>query len=201
MELPAFAVFGTFIILGRSNINQVIWIFFGFWIIHYFHRVFIFPFMIRTKGKKMPLIIVLFAIFFNCINGFINGYWFGFLSPPYPVSWLYDPRFIIGVIFFISGFILNKISDQTLLKLRSIKDTGYLIPRGGLFNYISCPNFFGEIIEWTGFAIMTWCLPGFSFAFWTAVNLIPRALDHHKWYKQTFPDYPPNRKAVIPFLL
>jgi hypothetical protein len=48
---------------------------------------------------------------------------------------------------------------------------------------------------------MAWNLPAFSFALWTAVNLIPRALDHHRWYLKTFPDYPKERKAVIPFLV
>jgi 3-oxo-5-alpha-steroid 4-dehydrogenase 1 len=49
---------------------------------------------------------------------------------------------------------------------------------------------------------MAWNLPALSFAVWTAVNLIPRALDHHKWYKSYFKEeYPKQRKAVIPFLL
>ena len=56
----------------------------------------------------------------------------------------------------------------------------------------------GEIIEWSGFALMCWNLPALSFAVWTAANLIPRALSHHAWYRRTFPDYPPGRKAVIP---
>jgi 3-oxo-5-alpha-steroid 4-dehydrogenase 1 len=30
----------------------------------------------------------------------------------------------------------------------------------------------------------------------------PRAYQHHLWYKQKFAEeYPPDRKAVIPFLL
>ena len=95
---------------------------------------------------------------------------------------------------------INWQSDNILIHLRKLGEKGYKIPHGGFFKWISCPNHFGEIIEWTGFAIMTWSLSGLSFAIWTAVNLIPRALDHHKWYKDTFSDYPQKRKAVIPFL-
>ena len=70
-----------------------------------------------------------------------------------------------------------------------------------MFRYVSCPNHFGEIVEWAGFAVMCWNLPALSFAVWTAGNLIPRALSHHRWYRERFPDYPPERKAVIPFVL
>jgi len=36
---------------------------------------------------------------------------------------------------------------------------------------------------------------------WTIANLAPRALANHKWYKETFPEYPSQRKALIPFFL
>ena len=39
---------------------------------------------------------------------------------------------------------------------------------------------------------MTWCSPALAFAVWTLVNLLPRALHHHKWYQETFSDYPPE---------
>ena len=85
--------------------------------------------------------------------------------------------------------------------MRKPGETGYKIPKGGLFKYISCPNHFGEILEWIGFAIMCWNLAAFAFAIWTVANLIPRAVSHHKWYKENFENYPTKRKAVIPFLL
>mgnify|MGYP003301402655 FL=1 len=69
-----------------------------------------------------------------------------------------------------------------------------------MYKYISCPNYFGEIIEWLGFAIMVWSLPAFTFVLWTIFNLVPRAVAHHKWYKNKFSDYPRNRKAIIPFI-
>ena len=149
----------------------------------------------------MPLAIMFMAIFFNLVNGFINGYFLGNLADQYTIAWLTDPRFIAGVLLFFTGMFINMQADNILIHLRKPRETGYVIPRKALFNYISCPNHFGEIIEWFGYALMTWSSPGLAFAVWTLVNLLPRALHHHRWYQATFTDYPPERKAVLPYLL
>ncbi|KAA3621560.1 MAG: DUF1295 domain-containing protein, partial [Bacteroidetes bacterium] len=132
------------------------------------------------------------------INGFSNGYYLGTLSEPYPVSWFWDVRFIVGILVFVAGAYINFSSDNILLALRKPGEKDYKIPYGGLFKYVSCPNLFGEILEWFGFAIMCWNLPALAFAVWTATNLIPRALSHHRWYLANFDNYPVSRKAVIP---
>jgi 3-oxo-5-alpha-steroid 4-dehydrogenase 1 len=201
MEAPALFVFGFFVLKGGGHNHLVIFIFFLLWIIHYSNRAILFPLRIKTAGKKMPVVILVFAFFFNLVNGFINGYWFGFLSEGYPADWFLDPRFILGGLFFVTGFMINQFHDRILIGLRKEGSGAYKIPHGGLFKIVSCPNFLGEIIQWGGFAIMTWCLPALSFFIWTMVNLIPRALDHHKWYLNEFSGYPKNRKAVIPFVL
>jgi hypothetical protein len=201
MEFPAMALFATLVISGGGLFrDNIIMLAFGLWMIHYVNRTLIFPLRLRTKGKKMPWLIVGSAFFFNLVNGFVNGYWFGTLSPGYPANWYYDPRFIIGVILFVTGFLINQYHDNLLINLRRKSEKGYHIPYGGLFKYISTPNLFGEIIEWGGFALLTWCLPSLSFFMWTFVNLVPRAIDHHRWYKEKFEDYPAERKAVFPFL-
>jgi len=201
MEIPVVIVFSYFLFTGSAEKTIAIYIFYGLFMLHYFNRVFVFPFRIKENGKRMPLVIVTFGVFFNMANGFFNGYWFGELSSGYDNSWLTDPRFIIGIILFFAGMIINITSDNKLLSLRKGGKKGYFIPQGRLFNYISSPNLFGEIIEWTGWAIMSWCLPSLSFALWTFANLVPRALDHHRWYKRRFENYPKNRKAVFPKLL
>ncbi|MCK5466953.1 MAG: hypothetical protein KAI99_00535, partial [Cyclobacteriaceae bacterium] len=71
---------------------------------------------------------------------------------------------------------------------------------GWLFNYISCPNYFGEILEWIGFAAASGSLPALSFAIWTFCNLAPRANNHHSWYLDNFSTYPKNRKILLPYL-
>jgi len=167
--------------------------------IHYLHRSLIYPFMIRTKGKKMPLVIMLAAMVFNTVNGSLLGSWFARFAH-YPNSWYHSPLFIVGTLLFISGMLINWTADYQLIHLRKKGETGYKIPQGRLFNRVSSPNLLGEIIEWGGYALLTFSLPGLAFFIWTCANLLPRALANHRWYKRQFPDYPPGRKRLLPFV-
>jgi len=150
----------------------------------------------------MPLFIVLSAILFNLVNAGLNGYYLSVLASvkDYDTSWFHTPHFIIGITLFIAGMAINWKSDNMLIHLRKPGETGYKIPQGFLFDFISSPNLFEEIVEWTGFAIMAWNLPAFTFMVWTFANLMPRAKNHHDWYLNQFPDYPKNRKVVFPFI-
>jgi len=198
MEIPALVVFPLLSITGPSEKSPLTWLLIGIWIIHYFYRALIFPFRIITGDKRMPLIIVVSAFLFNVINGLFIGYYSGYLAiTGYSLLKL---NVGIGFILFFMGMYINRLSDQMLISLRK-NINGYKIPKGCLFEYISCPNHFGEIIEWAGFALIAWNLPAMSFAIWTFCNLVPRSLNHHKWYIEKFKDYPKNRKAVIPFVL
>lgn len=197
MELPSPALCIYFFMTGSAEKVFFHWFFMSLYVAHYMNRTFIWPLRTKTTGKQMPLIIVLSAMLFNLMNGPINGYFLGNFAV-YPDSWISDPKFIIGCLLFFIGAYINIKSDNILLSLRKPGETGYKIPHGSLFKYVSSPNLFGEIVEWTGYAIMTWSVPTASFAIWTAANLIPRGIDHHKWYLQKFPDYPKDRKAVLP---
>lgn len=195
MEFPALITCPLIYYIVVEEISLSIGFIF-IWITHYFNRTIIYPLKIKTKGKKIPIAIVASAFFFNVINGILNGYFIATI-PFESISFI---CILIGFIIFIIGLYINISSDNTLIKLRT-NQKGYVIPKGGLFNYVSCPNFFGEIIEWLGFAIMTLNLGSISFLIWTICNLIPRSKAHHKWYKENFEKYPSKRKAVIPYLL
>jgi len=199
MESVSLGVFSYFFLTGSGTKTFVNWIFAALWAAHYINRSFIYPFRQKNKNRKMPVAIFVSAIFFNMMNGFLNGYYLGNFET-YAITWLYTPQFIIGMTLFIGGMFINDKSDAMLLSLRKPGETGYKIPRGFLFERVSCPNHLGEIIEWAGFAIMTWNIASFSFALWTFANLAPRSVAHHKWYKNKFEDYPKDRKALIPYL-
>ena len=194
MELPALLLCPAIYFYFKIDFDISI-MFIYLWIIHYFNRTIIFPFRIKTKGKKMPLAIVLSAFFFNIVNGLINGYFLSNINLNSVSIFL-----ITGFLLFVLGLYINISSDNKLINLRKIKK-GYFVPKGGLFKYISCPNFFGEILEWFGFALMTFNIGSLSFFIWTCCNLIPRSLAHHTWYKNKFNGYPKERKAILPFLI
>lgn len=200
MEFPALLVMIYVLIRNFSTHSMAIELMIGLYCLHYFNRSFIFPFRIHTKGKKMPVLIMSSGIFFNLCNTFLLGYYFTNFARN-ENSWLTDIRFISGVAVFILGAWINWKADNILIHLRKPGETGYKIPTGWLFNRVSCPNLFGELIEWAGFAILCWNLPALTFFIWTAANLIPRAISHHKWYLEHFQEYPEKRKAVLPYLL
>ncbi|MCC6794094.1 MAG: DUF1295 domain-containing protein [Candidatus Hydrogenedentes bacterium] len=201
METPAVFSILYFCLTAKSGSLGIVWIFLALWQTHYVYRTYIFPFLLQSRGKRMPLMIPLSAIVFNVFNGYLNGRHLAWAAETYSAEWLRDPRFIVGAALFLAGFAINIYSDQVLIRLRQKNDTGYSIPQGGLYRWISCPNYFGELIEWCGWAILTWSVAGLVFAVWTAANLAPRAISNHRWYREQFPDYPASRKALVPFLI
>jgi hypothetical protein len=196
MEIVSPIVFTLTFLHWTNEISFQKWLLVLLWNLHYFNRSFIFPLRIKTDGKKMPAAIMLSAVGFNVFNGTFNGY---FLAKTDVNSSMV--LFGAGFVIFIAGFAVNFIADHILINLRKPGETGYKIPKGFLFDFISCPNHFGEILEWAGFALMAWNIGGLSFFIWTIANLAPRAFDHHKWYLKKFEDYPKERKALIPFVI
>jgi 3-oxo-5-alpha-steroid 4-dehydrogenase 1 len=199
MEAPS-PVLMTFFFISAPQRSTPQIIFICLWLSHYIHRTFIYPFTQSGSNKSYPVIILCMAFIFNIFNGFINGYGVFHLKS-YGLTWLGSWQFISGVVLFIAGFIINKTADSKLRHMRNGNRNGYVLPEGWLFTYISSPHYFGEIIEWGGWAIMTWSLPGLAFFIFTTANLFPRGIASHRWYKANFPDYPSSRKAVIPFLI
>jgi 3-oxo-5-alpha-steroid 4-dehydrogenase 1 len=199
MELPSPALIAFFFIISeKKEIPQIIFV--VLWLLHYLHRTFIYPFNQSGREKPYPVLIVLIALIFNYVNGYVNGYGiFHLLS--YNNIWLGTWQFVLGILLFAAGFLINKTADEKLRKLRKGSPQEYVIPNGWMFNYISSPHYFGEIIEWAGWAIMTWSVSGLAFFIFTFANLFPRAVCSHNWYKLKFEAYPKDRKAIIPFLI
>lgn len=199
MEAPA-SLLVALIIMVEADLSAMLIIFLLIWQLHYFHRAFIYPFTIKGRAS-MPVSIMLLAILFNSINAILIAYHFVFNAADYDLGWLYSTYFISGIAMFALGFAITKRSDAILRSLPGPGEDGYKIPHGFLYKYISCPNYFGEIIQWAGWALLTMSPAGFVFFIWTIANLAPRALTHHRWYKETFLDYPAERKALVPGII
>ncbi|XP_065188370.1 3-oxo-5-alpha-steroid 4-dehydrogenase 1-like [Sycon ciliatum] len=166
--------------------------------IHYTYRSFIFPFLLRGS-KPSSLLTTHIAMVVCSVSGLIHALAFVQVLA-YPPTWTSSPQFIIGLVLFFAGLLLNIHADGVLRNLRKPGETGYKIPRGGLFEYVSCANYFGEIVEWSGLALAGCSVPSSVMVVITLLNLVPRATTHHAWYKQKFEDYPSERAAIIPFI-
>mmetsp|Transcript_4338 Transcript_4338/g.12155 ORF Transcript_4338/g.12155 Transcript_4338/m.12155 type:complete len:270 (-) Transcript_4338:82-891(-) len=184
--------FEDFKALGLAN--QIL---FGFFMCHYIYRALIFPFLMRGV-KPTPFLVMMMAFAFCLLNGFIQIHSLAVVK--LPEEWIYSPRFVLGTVMFWTGLFTNAQADHILRNLRKPGETGYKIPHGGAFRLVSAANYFGEIVEWTGFAIASSSLAGLSFALFTFSNIGPRGYQHHLSYLERFGDkYPKNRAAVIPF--
>jgi protein-S-isoprenylcysteine O-methyltransferase Ste14 len=202
MESPASLVFAYFFFTGEHPFAPVPLMLFALWQLHYFHRAFLYPFHLAVRrGSGTTLATVLMGAAYCTANGYLNGSYTSTYGTHLDTAWLGDPRFAIGVGVFAFGYVLNKQSDAILRRLRQPGETGYKIPYGGGYRWVSSPNYLGELLTWIGFAIASWSPAALSFVVMTAANLVPRALSNHRWYLREFADYPRGRKAIVPYLL
>jgi protein-S-isoprenylcysteine O-methyltransferase Ste14 len=198
MELPALLVITVLVLSAPDAKSPVALVPLAFWFIHYAYRTLVFPALMRPSNRTFPTLLVLFAVAFNVLNGYNNSEALvhsALQARPFP-----SLHFWIGSMIFVSGFLIHVHSDHIIRNLRQPGEHSYHVPEGGLFRWVSSPHYLGEIIQWTGWALMTWSLAGLAFALFTFCNLAPRALSNQSWYRDRFPDYPGKRKALIPGL-
>ncbi len=201
MESPVFIVMFVLWFGSERRFMAVPLVLFLLFQLHYFQRSFIFPFLIKGNSK-MPVAIMLMGVIFNILNGYMQGIWLFYLSPfdMYIVDWFTTPQFIIGICIFFLGMIINMNSDHIIRHLRQPGDTKHYLPAKGMYKYVTSANYFGELLEWGGWAILTWSLSGLVFFWWTFANLVPRANAIWHRYKDEFGDEVGNRKRVFPFI-
>ncbi|KAM6939899.1 3-oxo-5-alpha-steroid 4-dehydrogenase 2a [Xenentodon cancila] len=196
-EVPAFLVPLLLMLWTGTETGTGMTLLLCTFMLHYFYRSIIYSFL--TRGRPVPLNIVISAAIFCSLNGFLQGHYLLHCTQ-YVLSWMTRARLAAGSLLFVVGLTINIHSDNILRNLRKPGEYVYRIPRGGMFELVSGANFLGEIIEWCGYAVAVWSLPAFAFAFFTMCSIGPRAYQHHRDYQKRFEDYPRTRKALIPFI-
>ena len=203
MEAPVFFAMLAIWLLSPRRGEPALVVITLLFLIHYFQRSFIFPFMLKGRSK-MPLSIILSGVVFNLVNAYMIGGWMFYVSPAgtYPLSWLWSPLFILGLIIFVAGMAININSDSIIRHLRKPGDTRHYIPKGGMFRFVTSANYLGELTEWAGYALLSWSPGAAVFVLWTFANLAPRARATHRRYLKEFGDeYAAlNRRYIIPFI-
>lgn len=180
------------------------------WCIHYGNRGWFFPLSIRVadgSNASFALHNSLIGAVFLSLHGYLNGRMFSELGIHLQDEWLKSPQFIIGLLIYLFGYGLTVHSEYVMRNLRplnSVVDQAnrYKIPYGGGFDYVTNPQYLGELIAWAGFNVLSGMVGnGIPVLFISLANLVPRSFENHKWYLKKFPDYPKDRKALIPFIL
>ncbi len=174
----------------------------GAWVVAFAWRGLVYPILLRgTRGKRVPLTVVLLGVVLTTALSYLNGQTLAGLGRDYPLRWLWSLRFLYGFAMFGAGMFISRASDVALTRLRKPGSGDYVVPRGGFFGEVSCPNHLGEMFMWLGWAILTWSQAGLAITAIAVSTLLPRAVSHHLWYRRKFRDYPPSRRAILPFLL
>lgn len=208
MEAPAFIVMavmlGTYASSGDDRGGNVaVYAISGLYLLHYFQRSFIFPLLMKGNGR-MPVVIMLMGIAFNCINAWLIGTWLFKECPEgaYASDWFTTRYFIVGTIVFFVGMGINIHSDHVIRHLRKPGDTRHYIPRKGLYKYVTSANYFGELVEWCGYALLSMSPAAFVFVIWTFANLAPRSRSLTEKYIQEFGEEYTRlgKKNLIPFI-
>lgn len=201
MEAPVFFVMLYFFLTSKEGVGTPVLVFFLLFELHYFQRSFVFPLLMNGKSR-MPVVIMLMGVLFNVINGLLLGEWFFRLAPADMYEhWFTKGNFWIGLILFVVGMVINWHSDHVIRHLRAPGDTRHYLPTKGMYRYVVSGNYFGELVEWTGFAVMTASPAAWVFVLWTFANLAPRAHAIRLKYIAEFgTDAVGKRKRIIPFV-
>ncbi|MEG1866498.1 MAG: DUF1295 domain-containing protein [Bacteroides sp.] len=201
MEAPVLGVMAVMWVLSPRRSELVPTIFFLLFAVHYVQRSFVFPLLMKGRSR-MPVAILLMGAVFNLLNGFMQAEWLFYLSPAgsYGTEWLASAPFVVGTAMFLFGMGLNWHSDAVIRQLRRPGDRRHYLPSRGMYRYVTSANYLGELIEWAGWAVLTWSLSGLVFFWWTFANLVPRA--HALWqrYRTEFGSAVGSRKRIFPFV-
>ena len=207
MELPATVVFAA-VFSWEYQGDLVPAVFAVIWALHYINRGWLQPFLMRpARGQPATFsaLVVACGWLVTGLHAYLHARYICRLGG-YTTAWLADPRFVSGCLVYYAALAANIHADAVTRSLRSQAEAAaglrvYRIPQGGLFEFVSCPAYLTELLAWGGFAMATWSLAGVFILLVSAANLVPRALETHRWYGRTFKDYPLRRRALLPYIL
>jgi very-long-chain enoyl-CoA reductase len=161
--------------------------------VHFVKRLLESWFLHKYSGPMHPITAVGIACFYSLTTFFPA--WFN----RQPVGDI-DPLVYAGLGLFFIGESLNFFHHKILADLRQTS-MAYVVPRGGLFDSVACPHYLFEIVSWFGLTLIFRHDSMLLFFLLMVAYLIIRSLFTLKWYREQFPDFPPGRKAIFPYLL
>jgi len=174
------------------------------WSGHFLKRLYETVFVHRFSNATMPL----FNLYKNC-----SYYWSAAVFVGFFVNLQNDPpsTATTGTYLWLVAFVLCELGNlKCHLILSNLRPPGTrvrAIPRGFLFELVSCPNYTCEILAWLCFSLMTGSWSSLVFCLVGAVQMHAWAKGKHARYLKEFNGsegrdlYPSSRKVLIPFVL
>ncbi|KAL5258688.1 hypothetical protein ACHWQZ_G009226 [Mnemiopsis leidyi] len=146
---------------------------------------------VHKYSKDCVLIAVIEIATFYSLGAVTTAYSLHSLSGPERHSFLDNElRVKIGLGVYCTGQLCNLAHHYILASLRSPGKYKYVIPSGGLFSLVVCPQYAGELLSWLGFGIVGMSYGAFINYMPMVAYLSARAHHTYRWYGQKFEDYP-----------
>ncbi|GBE88589.1 Putative enoyl reductase [Sparassis crispa] len=182
---------------------------YAFVLLHFFKRELETFFVHRFSHGTMPASnIIRNSAHYWILSGALLAY--SLYSPTYSAASPHilgsirnNPNYLwIGTALWLFAELSNLHTHITLRNLRPPGSKVRAIPYGYGFALVSCPNYFFETLAWSVIAGMTGSYAAWLFVFVSGYTMAKWALKKHRAYKKEFgKQYPPNRKAIFPFIL
>lgn len=189
---PSLFLFLIYILNSNIYFNKVN-IYYILNVLHYLKRLIEVIFVHKYSGSIdfMTIFSISFMYFTNSI---LSSYLINMVP-----NYYYNKNMInIGIVLFFIGEYINGYHHYLLSKLRINNEKTYIKPIYGLFKYIYCPHYLGEIIARIGCCLFSQNLLCMIFETLTFVYLFTRANNTLIWYEDKF-EKNKNIKRIIPF--
>lgn len=105
-----------------------------------------------------------------------------------------------GAVVMVAMELGNLYSHIILMKLRPKGSRARGIPRGFLFEYVTCANYTFELAAWLMFCLFTQTLTAYVFLLVSGAQIAQWSLKKHLALKKEFGSEAPKRKKLIPFV-
>lgn len=200
------AFFGVVLFVGKGSLGFVserptLALALALWTLHFARRC-AEAAWVHRYSKRLPLGGLLAYAYY-----WVQGGWIAHSLSTQVDTFANELLLASGLGLFALGECGNTWSHWRLRALRAPGERARRIPHGGLFEWVSSPHYFFEILAWWGFAFAFPCPATFVFAAGTTGMLVSWGLDRHRTYVREFDGqagrelYPPSRRALVPFLL
>ncbi|KAK1444854.1 3-oxo-5-alpha-steroid 4-dehydrogenase like protein [Babesia gibsoni] len=185
--------------VGTTKSQTQVWAY-SMLMFHFVKREIESLFIHKFSKTTMPIA----NLFKNCFHYWVLcglGIGYYVFHPRYKTIIFYCPeeKVCLMTLFFFFEF-MTLMTHLTLRNLRPRGTTTRGIPHGWGFQYVSCANYFWELMVWITFALFANTLSSYFFTFVVTVILCNWAKKKHRRYLAEFPKYDKRRKCIIPFL-